>query len=262
MPTALIVSLVVIGILLIVGTAYSIQIMEKNNREKRRLMFSLRERAESFKVMLESFPQGFLTPDLQVLMCKCLIDILEQLLQIDKANRAQHSQSINQVTSHLEQLKANGASGGYQSLSDPKHVQQVQKLLSTVYNFIVKLRQSNQISEAEATSYAKQIRRLNVVSSLDAFRFAKQAAMKEGKPRLALHYQTMSIDKMKKENSDGFFSERIAAFESQLAEFETAIETHENAPKQAAAAQGSEEWAKFEEQNQQQEQWKKKAIYD
>lgn len=262
MSTPLIIALVVIGLLLMVGTAYSIQIMEKNNREKQRLMFSLRERAEHFKVMLDSFPQGFLTPDLQVLMCKCLIDILEQLVHVDKANSIQHNQSINQVTSHLEQLKAAGqASGGYQPLTDPKHVQQVQKMLSTVYNFIVKLRQSNQINEAQANSYAKQIRRLNVVSSLDAFRFAQQAAMKEGKPRLVLHYQTMGIDKMKKENSDGFFTERIANFEAQIIELEKAIQAHENAPKEQASP-SSGEWDKFEEAQQKQEQWKKKAIYD
>lgn len=261
MSTPLIIALVIAGLLLMVGTAYSIQIMEKNNREKRRMMFSLRERAEHFKIMLESFPQGFLTPDLQVLMCKCLLDILEQLVQVDSANRSQHNQAISQVTSRFEQLKANPGSTGYQSLSDPKHVQQVQKLLSNLYNFIVKLRQANSISEAEATNYAKQIRRLTAISALDAFRIAGQTALKEGKPRLALHYQTMSIDKMKKENVDGFFSEKITVYQAQIGELEKAIEQHEQAQKESIA-KTSEEWNKFEEQNQQQEQWKKKAVYD
>jgi hypothetical protein len=261
MSTSLIIVLVVAGLLLMVGTAYSIQIMEKNKQEKRRLMFSLRERADNFKTMLESFPQGFLTPDLQVLMCKCLLDILEQLVQVDSSNRSSHNQSISQVTTHLEQLKTNPGSGGYQSLNDPKHIQQVQKMLGNVYNFIVKLRQSNSINEAQANSYATQIRRLTTLSALDAFRIAGQSAIKDNKPRLALHYQTMSIDKMKKENTDGFFSERIAAYEAQLVELNKAIEQSEQVAKQSAI-KSNDEWNKFEEQSQQQEQWKKKAIYD
>jgi hypothetical protein len=262
MPTELIIALVVIGILLIVGTAYSIQIMEKNSREKRRLMFSLRERAESFKVLLESFPQGFLTPDLQILMCKCLVDILEQLVRIDKVNRNKHTQSISQVNSHLQQLKANPAMGTYQSLGDPKHVQQVQKLLGNLYNFIVKLRQAKKITEDEAVSYTHQVRHLTVLSALDAYRFAQQAAMKDGKVRLAVHYQTVSIDKMLKENSDGYFNDRIVGYQEQLVELEKALLEQEKSTKPEVAAENSEEWDKFEDQYQQEQHWQKKAIYD
>lgn len=261
MSTPLIVALVIAGLLLMVGIAYSIQIMEKNNREKRRLMFSLRERAEHFKVMLESFPQGFLTPDLQLLMCRCLLDILNQLVQVDKTNRSQHNQSISQVRAHYEHLRANPGSGGYQSLNDPKHVQQVQKMLGNLYNFIVKLRQANQISEPEATAYAAQVRRLTVLSALDAFRLAGQAALREGKPRLALHYQTMAIDKMKKENTDGFFTDRLQQSQAQIPELEKAIAQQELLEKQSLD-QTQDEWSKFEEQQQQEQQWKKKAIYD
>lgn len=260
MSTTIIISLIGAGLLLMIGIAYFIQVMEKNNQEKQRLMFALRERAEHFKLMLENFPKGFLTSDLQLLMCKCLLDILDQLVANDKRNRQQHTESIAQTTQLFEQIKANPSQGGYQSLNDTKHIQQVQKMLSALYKFIVNLREANKLSEAEAIKYAQQIRRLNVISSVDAYRLASNVALNEGKPRLAVHHQLMSIDKMKKENGDGFFNERIEAAKARLSDLNDAVTALEEAEKQSLA-KSKQEWDKFQEQSQQ-EEWKKKAIYD
>ena len=86
MSTAVVIGIIAIGLFVLVAIAITMQTVEKNGKEKRRLESSLNTRARNFQYMLEGFPKGFLSRDLQVLVCKCLLEVYQQLSRVNPKN--------------------------------------------------------------------------------------------------------------------------------------------------------------------------------
>jgi hypothetical protein len=257
MSTFAIVGIVATGLFLLVAVAVAMQAMEKSSKEKRRLHSGLTGRARNFQYMLDGFPDGFLNRDLQVLVCKCLLQVYEQLVQFEPKNR-EHKIKADKIKALLNQVLAKSASNRRVTLTDTTQIQEVQKLLNSLFNFISKMTASKKISNKEGLAYAKQIRRLMVQTSVDALMQAKNQAVDDGKTRLAIHYLQMAIEKMSKENDDGFFTSSISNCNDQINAFNAdALKKEEDATQRKK--ESAKEW---DELNKDDDSWKKKAIYD
>lgn len=258
MSTAVIVGIIATGLVILVTTAVIMQTVEKNLKEKRRVHAALLARARSFQYMLSGFPDGFLNRDLQILVCKCLVQVYEQLSQHEPKN-PDHTTRLQATKQQIQQL-ANKSSSTNQrvTLTDTQQIQEVQKLLNTLFNFIAKLIENRNLTVKEGKVYAGLIRRLMVQSSVDALAVARGQALQEGKDRLAIHYLQMAIDKMNKENSDDYFSRAIAKYTELINE----LNTHALEKEQRADEEKQKLAQKWEDMDQSSDTWKKKALYD
>ncbi len=257
MSTAAIMGIVAIGLFVLVAIAVTMQTIEKSNKEKRRLEGSLNTRSRNFHYMLEGFPKGFLSRDLQVLVCKCLVEVYQQLVQVDPNNQ-DYSNKLKRANTQLKEFSAKPNTSGSITLTDNAQIKDVRKLLTSLHNFIAKLLESKRINGAEAKAYSHQIRRLMVQTSTDSLAQAINEALQAGKFKLAIHHLQTSIEKMQKENADGFYSDRIAKNQQQINELTNKAEASANQAQQRRA----EADAEWDELNKPDDTWKKKALYD
>lgn len=257
MSTPLIIGLLAGGLFVLIAIAVALQGIEKRRKEKRLLENALNNRARNFQHLLDGFPQGFLSRDLQVLVCKGLADAYEKLCQVDSSNRTYAKQrALNEE--RLSQFKEKAATHQPVHLSDLVQIREVQKLLSSLHKFIAKLMDAKRITGQEAKAYSQQIRGLILQTTMDAAHLQISEALSESKPRLAMHHIQSAIDKLTRENSGGRFGAQIAAFQQQLAELESQAMADEQAS-QDRRQEADKEW---DELNKPDDSWKKKAIYD
>ena len=257
MNTLVIVGIVAIGLFALVAIAVTMQTIEKNKKEKRRRESALTTRSRNFQYMLDGFPEGFLSRDLQVLVCKSLLEIYDQLLQIDSKN-TNYLGRQELIQKQLEQYKNKAAASATVTLTDAAQIKDIQKLLTSLHDFISKLLGNKRINSAEAKAYSQQIRRLMIQTSTDGLAQAINDAMQKGKLKLASHYLQMTIDKMQKENGDGYYNDRIASHQLRLNNLTQDTQSHDADAKQRRN-DADEEWDKA---NKPDDSWKKKAVYD
>lgn len=257
MSTAVIIGALVGGLFILVCIAVTLQGVEKSRKEKRRLENSLNARARNFQYLLDGFPQGFLGRDLQILVCKCLADVYDKLVQADSKN-ATYKKQRELNAERLKQFQEKADNQQSVTLSDLAQIKEVQKLLSSLHKFIASLMQSKRISEQEAKAYSQQIRSLMTQTTLDGINQQIEAAKKDNKPKLAIHHINTAIDKLSKENGNGQHTARLAHFQQQLAEMQQRLEETQ-AKSAAVREEADKEW---DDLNKPDDSWKKKAIYD
>ena len=257
MSTAVIAGIIIVGLAVLVAIAIATQTIEKTNKEKRRLESALNARARNFEYMLSGFPEGFLNKDLKILVCNCLEEVFSQLVRIKPKNK-DYRNSLSEAQQQLTNFSALPASTSAVTLTDPAQIKEVQNMLSGLYSFIAKLAASKRINTEEAKIYGKQIRRLMLQTSVDAFIEPIREALNKGKHRLAIHYLHMANDKMKKENDDGFYNERIDKQTARIKELEQQASEIDGST-EATAEPDSDEWDELQKPD---NSWKKKALYD
>ncbi len=253
MSTTTIVIAVLVCLFVLIAVAVTLQQMEKSANEKNALIASLKAQTRNFQHLLDGFPEGLLSRDLKLLVCQCIAESLEQLSQLDRKN-PQHPQTLKQLQEKIGQLQSQAAvQTPYQPLTNPAQIQEVQKLLSSLYNVVQRLFQNKRLTAVQADTYGKQIQRLATRIALDSNLAAAQAALQNGKPRLAQHHYGVAIDKMKKDNVDGQFAAQIAACEQRVVELEKI------ASAQAVENELSDDWKSMRSEK---EEPLKKSIYD
>lgn len=257
MSTPLIIGLLAGGLFVLIAIAVALQGIEKRRKEKRMLENALNNRARNFQHLLDGFPQGFLSRDLQVLVCKSLADAYEKLCRVDSSNRTYAKQrALNEE--RLSQFREKAATQQAVHLSDLVQIREVQKLLSHLHKFIAKLMDAKRITGQEAKTYSQQIRALILQTTIDATQIQISEALGQSKPRLAIHHIQSAIEKLTKENVGGRFGAQIAGFQQQLAELESLAAADEQAS-QGRREEADKEW---DELNKPDDSWKKKALYD
>ena len=253
MSTTAIIGLVALLLVVLVGVAIMLQTIEKNNKERRRLESSLKARARNFQHMLEGFPEGFLNKDLKLLVCRCLQEIYSQLHGLNPKNSAYKNNRAT-IDQQLQTIQEQPAGNSRVKLSDPAQIKEIQKLLQGLHSFIGKLSKSQKISNDQAKAYAFQVRNLMIQSTVDALMNGVNDSMSKRKPRLAIHYLHMIIDKLSKENGQGQYNEQVTQYKEMMKQLEQQAIEQEERRKEA-----DEEW---DEINKDDDSWKKKAIYD
>jgi hypothetical protein len=252
MTTTTIIIAIAAALFLLITVVFTLQQVEKSNRERQALAASLKSRNRSFQYLLDGFPEGFLSRDLKQLVCRCLLEGLEQLVKLEP-REPQWRQQQQQLQEKLGQLAGLPEQSSYQPLTNPAQVQEVQKLLGSLANVVQKLGEGGRLQPQQSQHYGKQIRRLATRVALDSHVAAAQGAEREGKPRLAEHHYRLALDKMLKDNGDGFFAAQIVNFQQRIAALEHAqAET-------SASTEADDVWKEFGEET---AEWKKKSLYD
>lgn len=253
MSTTTIIIAVSASLAVLVIVVFALQQFERSNQAKQATIAALKTRLRNFQYLLEGFPDGFLSRDLRVLVCRCLLDALEQLVKLEPRH-AQHRQELAAVSERMQQLRNQPQQGAYQPLGNGEQIQEVQRLLTNLLGVVEKLTESKRLTPVEGSHYRNEISALTLRITLDGYLQAAQQAMPAGKPRVAAHYYRLAADKMRKHNGNGVFSDQLQLCEQRIAELEQLAEHHE--PVSAAPPEG---WQGLTEEE---EAWKKKSVYD
>jgi hypothetical protein len=257
MGTTTIVIAIFACLFVLIAVTITLQQIEKANAKKSALVAALKGQTRNFQQLLEGFPEGFLSRDLKLLVCQCIGEGLDQLVQLDKAN-PQHQQMQRQLTERIATLQAQPADQSqYQALNNPAQMQELQKLLNSLYNVVQRLYQNKRMNAAQAESYSKQVQRLSTRLGLDTHLNIAQQALGERKLRLAIHHYGQAIDKMSKDNGDGSFTAQIEAYQLRCQELDTLDQQLQKQQQTSSAT--SAEWKTLE---QKEDLLQKKNVYD
>jgi len=205
------------SLVVLIAVGVLIQTMDDRERENRQREAALNARASSFDYKLNGFPPGLVHPRLKGLVCHCLIDVSSQLNKIAPQNQNYRD---NLATAQQQLTEFSGKTGKFVgiSLSNKAQIKEVQKMFSSLHNFVAKLTASQRIKAEEANLYRKLIQRLLLQTTLDELIDPIAEALNQGNIALAIHYLQASKGKMEQENEDGFYNDRISRHKRQIEE--------------------------------------------
>ena len=226
-------------------------------------MAALQIRASNFKYMLHSFPQGYLSRDLLLLVQRSLIDVCEQLTRLDAKNAA-YKQDLQAVTQQMnETWKQQPQPAQAPALESPQQVKEIKQCLEDLYKVIYQQEARNILNNREAEVHRSQIRQLMLGATVDAYVMHGHLARQREKPRLAEHYFGLAHKLLVREDATGVFDSKKARLQSWLDELasytqqlQPAALTTEDTSEQAKIDKAWEKFAAAEEG------WKKKNLYD
>jgi len=258
MSTEIIVAIVGLGLFVLVIIAITMQSIEKNQKEKKRQQALLNARARNFDYMLNGFPSGFLSRDLQVLVAKSLQEVYRQLRHLLPKDKS-YAAKVNQLDTQLAALNQSDSVSSTVTLTDRGQITEVQKLLKGLYNFIGQLTSGNRITADQARAYTAQVKALMLQTTIDALNGAIAEALKAGKIPLALHNLKMVIEKLEKENHSGQYTTAIANYKLKAEELGQQGKTQTKATEKRREEHDAE-WDDIAKESD--DTWKKKAVYD
>lgn len=244
-----------LGLFILLTVAYAVQTIEKNNRERRRLESALRLRAREFEELLSSLPASLLGRELRLLLCQGLEDVYSQLQTLGRNSRQPELEQVRQLRAAIANEPEQP---DYQSLGNPIQVREVQRQLKLIHNYLLRLRENGRLANDLVQRHVRQLRHTLVLTSLDGYQMAAQDAIKAEKPRLALHYYRLALERMQKNNPGGFFNERIAQMQTRIATLEQDDQT---SPREVQPSDNelNDAWKSFDREE---VNWQKKNLYD
>lgn len=260
--SSLSIAIVIVGLLIfLISYAFIYQALEKRRKQRLRLITALKHRQRGFKRMLISFPPGFLTKDLSLVLYRALIDASEQLSRLEPRERS-HKEDVTVFTKELETVQQK-ESPSRSRMDKPEQIADIRRQIQELHHFIIQQAERGNISKSHAQAYGDQIKRLVLQMSVDAYAANAKQAQEAGKLRLAMHYYGLARKLLVRENAGHGYQKQIIQLNGIIAKLEEKLA--QEAPDSPAVKQAeatppeSKEWERFEEQE---EQWKKKQIYD
>lgn len=248
-------------LLLVAGYMFLSHSLEKRRIRRQRLITALKARRNSFRDLATGFPAGFLPKDLSAFLYKSLIDACEQLAILEP-KELQHLEQASFYNTQLNSLQIPEA-GTRPRLDNPQQLKEARHLLQELHKFILQQTKLQQITQVQASVYMDQIKRLVLQMSVDGHVFNARQAQQAGKNRLAIHYYSLARKLLASENAGQNFEKQIAQLDAVIAKLEekalaagelAKVEEDEN-----SQAEVNKEWETFNKEN---EDWKKKQIYD
>jgi len=240
------------------------QSIEKKRKQTLRILKALKQRANDFKLLLNGFPENFLSKDLSELVIRCLMNVMEQLVQLEPHDST-HLDSLSILSKQLEDTKRRPKNSKRGKLESPQQVKEVKRLLQELNKFILHFKNKGSITANQHKMYESQIKQLVIQMTVDNYIISAKQALGGGKTRLVVHYYTLAQKLLTRENSKGLFQKQIDKLAQQIAKHEQILASETDAKDSAASPSASQEeasseWNKFEEEE---SEWtQRKNIYD
>jgi hypothetical protein len=263
MSPVLIISVIVVVLLTVVTYAFVFQTMDNKRKQRQRVVTALKQRVGNFAYMINGFPADFLTKDLTVLVYRCLMDANEQLAKLDPRDDS-HLSALEKYREAMVKAQDRTDAGKRIQLANLQQIKDVRSHLQELHRFVEKLLQKRQLEGAHAKVYSKQIQKLILQVSIDAYLMSAKHAEQNGKTRLALHHYTLARKMLTRENVDKAYSKHIAQIDLVIQELEKRLLEETKNPTPIGGDSGpapttNREWDEFETED---AGWKKKTVYD
>lgn len=259
-----IIVLIIVLLTTLLAYAFVSQAMEQRRKRRQRLLAALKQRSANFRLMIDSFPSGFLTRELDILVHQCLVDVTRQLLQLEGKSGAQREE-LSHHSQQLEAVKRQARPEHRPSLQTPHQIREVRALLQDFANFIAQQHQKGALTKQQFQLYEADIRHLILQVTVDSHLLSAQQAEGSDKDRLAAHYYSLAFKLLARENKSGNYQQQIAEISQKLQAVEHSMA--EKAPDSTLdtndvnAEEVSREWQQFDDVENS-VTWKKKSLYD
>lgn len=248
---------------LLVCYAFISQAIHNKRELRKRLVAALRSRAKTFKYVLDSFPPGFLSRDMTLLVQKTLVEALEQLTKLEPRTQA-HAQNLQEASQRMSATLQESATPPAQPFQSPQKIREARMLLEELHRFIFKMEMKGSLTRAQADVYRNELKRLTQRTTVDSYMLNGRIAQENSKLRLAVHYFELALDLLFREGLTQTYSEIVQNLREQISRLKSLADQESEVEKpsdqqMAEKAEIANEWNEFAQKD---NQWKKKRIYD
>lgn len=253
MSTTLIVALVVAGLVIVLGIGFFSQAMERARLERARTLAELQARWNHCHAVSNGLPGQYMSPELKGLLLEEEVSLLERLVRLDPRN--------GRYADQLKEARQQQGKGEPQvrnaplAIGDEAAAQNVRRQLADLLQLLDQARAEKRLDDQTFLRWTRQIRLHQTETTLNMYRSLAEAAMREGKPRVAKLQYERAVAYLTK-HPDSANADQLAVFRHLLLQAEqTATHMEQGVP----GTELSEGVQALEEDDQ---AWRKKALYD
>ncbi len=257
MSPALIVSLIIAGIVVMVGAALIAQSVENARKERARKITIINERIRNLSGMITDIPNHYMTAELR----QFLLSLLKQNCSAILALEARHSAARQQLN-QLEELSQKPHNDELDSLKAPFNDtitgQGIRARIKDLVNTIVAMNKEGSLDKSTAVKYVNQGKMLFQLVSIDLTLISARTAEQGDKnvKAAAVHYSSC-LKKLIAINTNNQFNKRIAHLRSRLQAAKEKLKA-ESELAQAQSDKQQQEWDQFQTDN----DWQIKQDYE
>lgn len=255
MSPLLIGGLVAIGVLILISIGFISHSLERARLERARQIAELSAKVKHCNAVAAQLPGQFMSAELKALLLQIERHLLEQLSRLDRKNQRVQTQ-LEQVNQQLS-LGDPTADNAPLAITSEVQAKEVRHLLENLHKLIAQANQDGLIDKPTLQRWSLKVRQDLVTTALEMFQGLARQAMQQGKPRVAKLQYERAIAYLQKQN-DPSHAELIARLRLMHREAEQAAIRAE----QSTAVDFSELSAGLQALEQDDEAWKKKAVYD
>jgi len=190
------------------------------------------------------------------------MDVNEQLSKLDPTNDS-HIAALETYRDAMAKALERTDNSKRVQLASLQQIKEVRTHLQELHKFVEKLLQKRTLNGTQAKAYSKQIQKLILQISIDAYLMNAKQAEQNGKARLALHHYSLARKMLARDNTDRAYSKHIGQIDAIIQGLEKQLQEEARQPKTVVEAGpipgSSREWDAFENAE---AGWKKKTVYD
>lgn len=247
-------SLVAGGLLLLIMIGIVSHGLERARIQRARLTAEMRARVRLVDNIEQQIPAKVFTPELQQLLLRIRLHLLEQWLRSDRGN----ADATRQLALTREQLNnPSPLTRTDADITNEAQAKEIRLRLEDLHKLIGQAHTDGVIDKNERQKWTAHIRKALISNAIDMFQSLAQQAMQQGKPRMAKLQYERAIAYLQKQNNPTF-ADLINQFKAKHQHAERLTIEHE----QAQDTGNTELSAGVSELQAEDEAWKKKAVYD
>lgn len=254
MSPLLIGGLVAGGLLLLILIGIVSHGLERARIQRARVTAEMRARVRLIDDIEQHLPAKVFTPELQQLLLRIRLNLLEKWLQADRGN-SDASQQLNQTREQLKNPQPLTRTDA--EITSEAQAKQIRLRLEDLHKLIGQAHAEGVIDKNERQKWTAHIRKALIGNALDMFQSLAQQALQQDKPRMAKLQYERAIAYLQKQNNPAF-ADLIAQFKAKHQHAERLTIEHERAQDSG----NTELSAGVSELEAEDAAWKKKAVYD
>ena len=261
MSSVMVITSIIVLLAGLVCYAFVAQTVVQKRQKKERLLAGLKSRARSFKYMLSSTPTNYLPKDLKLLVQRSLQNVLEQLAKLDPGESSYH-EDLQGLTQQMAETQRQNDLAARKPLDNPQQAKEIKACLEELYKFIFNLESKRALSRDQADTFRAMVKQLVLELTVDSYVLHGRVAKEKEKYRLALHYFDLGVKLLIREGQSGQFDNRIAQLREVIADLQSRAQAEEEVNLPVPGDDGTPANAEWNEFGQENQDWKKKQIYD
>ncbi|WP_417597392.1 hypothetical protein [Oceanospirillum sp.] len=256
-------SVIILGVVLslalgLVFIVYSKQAAEKKRIEHIRYLRSLGDRARNLMFLMEEVPAHYLDQNMRIFLSRSVVELFQQQYEADPDDKvAKHLENAKQML----ELATKNKNVSAVPVTDIQTANNVRRNLKLLHKHVSVQYQEKKISHAMAQGFLKQLRKAFTQTIIEVYISAGKKAEREMKHKIAaLHYRRV-ISEMGKNNQGGDYTDQILATKRRVDELEESAAKQEQ-QERLEGQQGDQLTKELEKMVEEEDQWKKKQVYD
>ncbi|MBC9251261.1 hypothetical protein A9179_13375 [Pseudomonas alcaligenes] len=255
MSPLVITALIVAGIAILIAIGYINHMVENSKLEKARLKADLNDRVRRSRDVSESMPGQLMSPALKLLLSRLELQLSERLQPLDK-----NSAPLRSRITELREMIAKGESipvrnPPQQILTEAK-AKEIRFLLENLHGQITRSTQDGLLQANEAKRWIGEIRHMLVQLHFEFFSSLGQQSMQQNQPGQARLAYERGVQYLRKQGDAERYKAQLQQLEQLLARANAVVleKTQPAADEHNELTDGL--------QSLEQDDWKKKNIYD